>query len=105
MPITAPYDFVTTDASGSPVKVVVIRDLYAVVKEAFGQAWLVALYLIGMIALSYHLVHGFQSAFQSLGLRHSLYTGVIRGAGLWIFGIIIPLLFAAMPAYFFLFNH
>jgi len=102
---TVPHDFVTADASGTPVKVVVIKDLYTVVKAAFGQAWLVALYLIGMVALSYHLIHGFQSSFQSLGIRHKLYTPVIKGAGLWVFGIIIPLLFAAMPAYFFFFNN
>jgi succinate dehydrogenase / fumarate reductase, cytochrome b subunit len=103
-PVSTPHDYVVTDASGSLVKIVVVRDLYAVVKEAFKQAWLVALYIIGMIALSYHLVHGFQSAFQSMGVRHSLYTPVIRSIGVWFFGIIIPLLFAAMPAYFFFFN-
>jgi succinate dehydrogenase / fumarate reductase cytochrome b subunit len=103
-PITSPYDYVIDDAGGNPVKVVVIRDLYAVVKESFTQAWLVAFYVIGMIALSYHLVHGFQSAFQSLGMRHPVYTPLIRGTGVWFFGIIIPILFAAMPVYFFFFQ-
>ena len=101
---TLPHEYVTADAAGSPIKIVVVKDLYTVVKEAFKQSWLVALYIIGMAALSYHLVHGFQSSFQSLGLRHPLYTPLIKGAGIWFFGIIVPILFAAMPAYFFLFH-
>jgi succinate dehydrogenase / fumarate reductase cytochrome b subunit len=96
-----PYDFLSTDETGRTIQNIVVRDLYQVVQLAFQQTWLVVLYLIGMIALAYHLVHGFQSAFQSLGWRHKIYTPIIRGVGIWIFGIIIPLLFAAMPVYFF----
>lgn len=97
-----PHEYVRTDASGNEVNVVVVKNLYAVVKEAFTQPLLVVLYLIGMIALAYHMVHGFQSSFQTLGIRHNTYTPLIRGIGIWLFGIIIPLLFAAMPVYFFL---
>ncbi len=99
----SPHEFVGSDAAGIPVKIVVLKDLYEVVKQAFRQTWLVALYVLGMIALAYHLVHGFQSGFQTLGLRHPIYTPVIKGIGVWIFGIIIPILFAAMPVYFYFF--
>lgn len=85
-------------------KIVVVKDLYGVVQVAFKEMWIVALYLIGMAALAYHLVHGFQSAFQTLGWRHRIYTPIIRGVGVWFFGIIIPLAFAAMPVYFFFFK-
>jgi succinate dehydrogenase / fumarate reductase, cytochrome b subunit len=98
-----PADYITTGDSGSQVQVVVVRDLYEVVKLAFQETWIVVLYLLSMIALAYHLVHGFQSSFQTLGLRHPTYTLVIRGIGVWIFGIVIPILFAAMPVYFFFF--
>jgi succinate dehydrogenase / fumarate reductase, cytochrome b subunit len=94
-------EFVTMDASGSAIKTVIIKDLYEVVKQAFRQSWLVVLYLLGMVALAYHLVHGFQSGFQSLGLRHPTYTPIIQSVGIWFFGIIIPVLFAAMPVYFY----
>lgn len=97
-----PHDYTFTDESGVQTKVVVVRDLYQVVEEAFQINWLVALYLIGLIALAYHLIHGFQSAFQSLGIRHPSYAKLIQGVGIWVFGIILPLLFAAMPVYFFL---
>ncbi len=102
-PSIKPHEFIAADATGKAIQIVVIRDLYAVVKVAFQEVWIVVLYLLGMIALAYHLVHGFQSAFQTIGLRHKLYTPLIQGIGIWFFGIIIPLLFAAMPAYFFFF--
>ena len=100
-PNLIPYETIITTEEGNLVSLVVIRDLYAVVNEAFQVNWLVTLYLLGLIALAYHLVHGFQSAFQTLGIRHTSYTRLIQGVGIWLFGIIIPLLFAAMPIYFF----
>jgi len=99
-----PHEFLSGDAIGNPIKLVVIRDLYDVVKQAFSQTWIVVLYLTGILALSFHLVHGFQSAFQSLGLRHKSVAGIIRFTGIWVFGIILPLLFASMPVYFFFFS-
>ncbi len=98
-----PQEYVSSDASGMETKTVIVKDLFEVVKQAFQQSWLVVLYLIGMAALAYHLVHGFQSGFQTLGIRHPVYTPVIQGIGVWVFGIIIPLLFAAMPVYFYFF--
>jgi succinate dehydrogenase / fumarate reductase, cytochrome b subunit len=99
-----PQNFISNNEAGTPVQTVVLKDLYEVVRVAFEQSWLVIFYVIGMIAVAYHLVHGFQSGFQSLGLRHPTYTPVIQGIGVWLFGILIPLLFAAMPVYFFFFK-
>lgn len=78
------------------------KDLYAVVKEAFGQWWYVTLYVICMVVLGYHLWHGFQSGFQTLGIRHKKYTPLIEFLGKYFFAIIIPAAFAAMPIYMFL---
>ncbi len=82
-------------------EVTIIKDLYVVVADAFKQWWYVLLYVVSMAALSFHLIHGFGSAFQSLGLNHSKYNGLIKFLGIGVFGIIIPVLFAAMPVYFF----
>ena len=60
-----------TDADGN-------KDLYTVVAAAFGQLWYVSLYVVMMAVLALHLLHGFQSAFQSLGLNHPRYTPVIK---------------------------
>jgi len=87
------------------------KDLHSVVMGFFGKsangndvnelAWLaVLLYTISMVVLSFHLMHGFASAFQTLGLRHPRYTAIIKNVGLG-FAIIVPAAFAAIPLYIF----
>lgn len=77
------------DASGH-------EDLYAVMRVVFQSPLVVVIYVLSMISLMYHLMHGFQSAFQTLGLNHKGYTPAIKRTGL-VISILIPLLFAAMP--------
>ncbi len=82
------------------VEVVKSKDLYKEVAFAFQQWWIVALYVLAMAALAFHLVHGFQSAFQTLGWNNSKYKPLVNFIGLWIFSIAIPIGFAIMPLYF-----
>jgi succinate dehydrogenase / fumarate reductase cytochrome b subunit len=49
-----------------------------------------------MFAISFHLIHGFESAFQTLGLSHKKYNALIKNIGL-AFSIIIPAAFASIP--------
>ena len=84
----------TTDAAGN-------EDLYAVMKETFSNIWFVILYVLSMISLGYHLLHGFASAFQTMGWNHKKYTPMINVIGVW-FSVLIPLLFAAMPVWIYL---
>lgn len=77
------------------------KDLYAVIVAAYSQWWYVGIYVISMIALAFHLNHGFSSAFQSLGINHTKYTPIIKSVGS-IFSILVPLIFALMPIYIFL---
>lgn len=70
--------------------------LFQEMVEVFENPLIVVLYCLSMISLAYHLLHGFQSAFQSLGLNHKKYTPLIKSAGL-AFSILIPLIFASMP--------
>ncbi|GEP92171.1 succinate dehydrogenase / fumarate reductase cytochrome b subunit [Chitinophaga terrae (ex Kim and Jung 2007)] len=74
-----------------------LKDLYTVTYDAFQNLWVVIIYVISMIALSFHLIHGFKSAFQTFGLNHKKYNGLINFIGLWIFGIAIPVGFAIIP--------
>ena len=55
----------------------------------------VTVYVLGCISLAYHLLHGFQSAFQTLGLNHRAYTPIIKsfGAG---FAVVVSTIFALM---------
>jgi succinate dehydrogenase / fumarate reductase cytochrome b subunit len=78
------------------------KDLYTKVKASFSQTWIIAAYLLGLLALSFHLWHGFQSAFQTLGLNHPKYTPIIKGLGK-LFSIVVPLAYAIIPIYFYLY--
>jgi succinate dehydrogenase / fumarate reductase cytochrome b subunit len=80
------------------------KDLYVEVTEAFQTGWYVALYVVSMIAIGFHLFHGFQSAFQTVGLNHHKYTPIIRFVGTTIFAILVPAAFASLPIYFYFFN-
>ncbi len=86
------------------VQVLIAKDLYKIVGESFKQWWYVALYVLSMAALSFHLIHGFRSAFQTIGWDHKKYVPIIRFIGEWGFGVLIPILYAAMPLYFFFFK-
>jgi succinate dehydrogenase / fumarate reductase cytochrome b subunit len=78
-----------------------IKDLYSIVAEAFAQWWYVALYVVAMFGLAFHLSHGFKSAFQTLGLTHKKYTPLIESVGFW-FSVVVPTLFALMPIVMFI---
>ncbi len=94
-------DYVDTQAGK---QIIVSKDLYKVVAYSFQTWWYVLLYVIAMGALSFHLIHGFRSAFQTVGWDNNRYIPLIRFLGVWVFGVLIPILFAAMPVYFFLFK-
>lgn len=96
-------DYVSYVEDGN--KILIAKDLYKEVNFSFQSWYLVAFYVLAMIALGFHLAHGFKSAFQTLGWDHNRYFPLIKGIGFWIFGILIPLAFAAMPLYsFFIIN-
>ena len=78
-----------------------IKDMYTMVLTAFSQLWYSAIYVVAMILLGTHLNHGFQSAFQSMGLRHKKYTPAIKKAGT-AFAVIMTLGFISFPIYFYI---
>lgn len=73
-----------------------MHDLFSLMKDTFTNGWLVGLYLVGCVSLSFHLMHGFQSSFRSLGVHNGRYLRLLRGIGVG-FSIIVPLAFAMMP--------
>jgi len=76
----------------------VYKNLFLIVSEAFKQEWLVALYVISMVFLGFHLSHGFASAFQTFGINHKKYSPAIKAIGT-AYAILVPALFASMPVY------
>ena len=75
---------------------------YEELTHKFAPIWRVALYCIGFVFLSLHLLHGFSSAFQSVGANNK-YTKGLKGFGK-AYAIIIPLGFIFI-ALFHHFNH
>ena len=78
------------------------KDLHKITVAFFQDAkfGLIAtiLYVIAMAVLAFHLLHGFSSAFQSLGLNNPNWTPKIKFFGA-AFAIVVPLLFAIIPVY------
>jgi succinate dehydrogenase / fumarate reductase cytochrome b subunit len=72
---------------------------YQMVSEAFSDPVLSIFYIVAVAFLGFHLKHAFQSGFQTLGLRNQKYKTWIDAFSV-IFWLLIPLGFAAMPAYF-----
>lgn len=79
-------------------EVFITKDLYKETAEAFEEGWLVALYVLAMAMIAFHLWHGFASAFQSLGINHSGWNPLIKGLGV-IVSVAIPIGFAIIPLY------
>jgi len=72
------------------------HELYGKMVVVFQNPWIVVLYVIGCISLAWHLIHGFQSGFRTLGVSNKKWLALLNGTG-WIFSIIVCLLFAMMP--------
>ncbi|WP_179009291.1 succinate dehydrogenase cytochrome b subunit [Winogradskyella forsetii] len=75
---------------------------YEELVHKFEPIWRVALYCLGFVFLSLHLLHGFNSAFQSVGANNK-YTKGLKGFGKF-YAIVIPLGFIFI-ALFHHFNH
>ena len=75
--------------------------LYTMMRDEFSNIWVVIIYICGNIALAWHLLHGFYSSFQTLGLGTYRYKGIIKGVGV-AFSIIVPLIFIMMPIAFYM---
>ncbi len=76
------------------------HNLFLDMKEEFQKWWVVLIYSLGIISLFWHLLHGFQSAFQTLGINHKRYTPLIKTIGVG-YTFIICLLFLLMPIAFY----
>lgn len=74
------------------------HNLYAQMKNVFAEPIWVVLYLVGCFSLSWHLLHGIQSAAQTLGWTNAAYFGTIQKIGI-VFSVLIPLIFALMPVF------
>lgn len=68
--------------------------------ELFKNPLWVGVYLVGVIALWFHLTHGFWSMFQSVGFNGRIWLPRLKTIGT-VLATIICLGFAVLPIYFF----
>jgi succinate dehydrogenase / fumarate reductase cytochrome b subunit len=53
-------------------------DVYANLSNSFQYGWVTLVYVVGTCVVGLHLIHGGHSMFESLGLRHPRFDGLIR---------------------------
>jgi len=73
-----------------------VANQFAEMIRVFQNPVVVVIYVLGCISLLYHLLHGFQSAFRTLGVPNGKYISLIKNVGFG-FAIIVSLAFAMMP--------
>ncbi|SEQ22597.1 succinate dehydrogenase cytochrome b subunit [Neolewinella agarilytica] len=78
-----------------------VKDLYSLVKGVYANPVFVVIYVISMIVIGFHLWHGFESAFQTLGLNHPKWTPLIKFVGR-TYSVLVPLGFAIIPIWMYL---
>jgi succinate dehydrogenase / fumarate reductase cytochrome b subunit len=74
------------------------KDLYTLVVSVYQNGWYVLIYVLCMVALGYHLLHGFFSAARTLGFYNARYVPWVRGIG-WVYSVGISAGFALIPVY------
>jgi succinate dehydrogenase / fumarate reductase cytochrome b subunit len=73
-----------------------LHNLFGEMVTVFQDQVVVILYVVGCIALAWHLLHGFQSAFRTFGVSNSRYLKLLNCIGTG-FSILVPIAFAMMP--------
>jgi succinate dehydrogenase / fumarate reductase cytochrome b subunit len=90
-----------TELSATDINGKEVANQYVEIIRVFQNPLVVMLYVLGCISLMYHLLHGFQSAFRTLGVPNGKYIKLIKGFGFG-FAVIVSLTFAMMPISVFL---
>lgn len=73
-----------------------VSDLFGLMQATFSNIIIVIIYVLGCISLAYHLAHGFQSSFRTLGVHNKKYVRMLINIG-YAFSIIVSLAFIMMP--------
>jgi succinate dehydrogenase / fumarate reductase cytochrome b subunit len=73
-----------------------MHNMFQLMKVTFSELWVVVVYVAACISLAYHLLHGFQSAFRTLGVRNQRWMTLVQSIGVG-YSVLVPLLFALMP--------
>lgn len=71
---------------------------FLILSDTFSQIGYVLFYVIGVAVVAVHVSHGFWSGFQTIGLNHPKYMGMIQRFGI-LFSVALGVGFASIPVY------
>ncbi|MBN2743129.1 succinate dehydrogenase / fumarate reductase cytochrome b subunit [Breznakibacter xylanolyticus] len=80
-----------------------VENAYALVNYTFSQLWVVIVYAIAAIGLAYHLMHGFWSAFQTIGFSNNVWRvrlNIIGAIVAWVVGLGFAIIAVAQHLFF-----
>lgn len=78
-----------------------VKDLFSLVQQKFSSILYSGFYIASMLFIAFHLWHGFQSAWQTIGISSDKITPILKVAGYFI-AIAVSLGFAMIPLIMFI---
>lgn len=78
-----------------------IEDAYGLVTGLFSIWWYDVIYIIGFLALAYHISHGLWSSFQTIGWSNESWRKIFSVIA-YLYAILIGVGFTIIPVYFLL---
>lgn len=87
---------VTQDLSEVTYNGVKMHNLFLRMYDVFQNPVIVVIYIISVLALGFHLWHGFHSSFRSMGVHNKKYLSLLKGLG-YGFTVLVCVMFALMP--------
>jgi succinate dehydrogenase / fumarate reductase cytochrome b subunit len=88
-----------TDPPEGALRIADDHDFYSMAINLFSNKVYSVIYIVLLLFLGFHLNHAFQSAFQTLGLNHPVYTPFVKALGDF-YSIVVTLGFILIPLYF-----
>jgi succinate dehydrogenase / fumarate reductase cytochrome b subunit len=73
-----------------------LHDVYSLMKLTFSELWVVIIYVFACFSLAWHLIHGFQSSFRTIGMSSPKWVAIVKTTGV-VYAVIICTAFAMMP--------
>ena len=73
-----------------------LHNVFGLMQITFSELWVVIVYVLACISLCWHLIHGFLSAFRTIGVTNKKYITLIRNTGI-VYSVVISIVFAMMP--------
>jgi succinate dehydrogenase / fumarate reductase, cytochrome b subunit len=72
------------------------RNIFQIAVAVFSQKIYLAIYLLGVVLVAFHVRHGLWSAFQTVGVNHPKYMPFIQKLSI-IFAVIVGIGFGSLP--------